>query len=224
MTPDAGSFAGRWTTANTLALLFGYILYTPIAHGPTGSHPQGLNARQILAHSVALAIVATLVVVAQRFALRPHGSVPWTRIPLAAAAFTAAFWAGAYQPWLTGPDWDILLGSFVLGNAGWPGVVPVGHHKLAATVAFLAFPVGCFLGQLMILSVVVTTGFIPNLQASNLQHSAYWVMVGVSMGVIGGSISGSALRRMLTQTARASDSDLSGSSRSSGSVRSAGSR
>jgi hypothetical protein len=200
MTP-AGSFAGRWTTANTLALLFGYVLYTPIAHGPTGSHPQGLSAAQILAHSVALAIVAILVVAAQRLALKPHGPVPWTRIPLAAAAFTAAFWIGSYQPWLTGPDWDILFGSFVLGNAAWPGVVPARGHRLAAVVAFLGFPVGCFIGQLMILSVVVVTGFIPNLQASNLQHSAYWVMLGVSMGVIGGSISGSALGRMLTQTA-----------------------
>jgi hypothetical protein len=217
MTPEAGSFAGRWTTANTLALLCGYILYTPIAHGPTGSHPHGLTASQILAHSVALVIVATLVVVAQRLALRPHGSVPSTRVPLAAAAFTAAFWIGAYQPWLTGPDWDILLGSFVLGNAAWPGVVPARGHRLAAAVAFLGFPVGCFLGQVMILSVVVATGFIPNLQASDLQHSAYWVMVGVSMGVIGGSISGSALRRMLTQTGRASDSDLPRSSRSAGS-------
>jgi hypothetical protein len=197
MTPPAGSFARRWMIANTLALLFGYVLYTPIAHGPTGSHPRGMTASQILSHAVALAIVAALVGVAQRLALKPYGSVPWTRIPLAAVAFIAAFFFGSYQPWLTGPDWDILFGSVVLGSAAWPGVVPVRGHKLAAALAHLGFPVGCFLGQLMILSVVVAAGVIPNLQASNLQHSVYWISVGVSMGVLGGLISGSALGRML---------------------------
>jgi hypothetical protein len=39
------SFPKRWTIANTLALLVGYILYTPIAHGLSGGHPQGLSAR-----------------------------------------------------------------------------------------------------------------------------------------------------------------------------------
>ena len=95
--------------ANTLALLVGYVLYTPIAHGPTGSHPHGLTAGQIVAHSVALAIVAVLVVVAQRLALRPYGSVPWTRMPMAAVAFIAAFWIGSYQPWLTGPDGPVAV-------------------------------------------------------------------------------------------------------------------
>jgi hypothetical protein len=207
MTPPAGFFARRWTMTNTLALVFGYVLYTPIAHGPTGSHPYGMSGPQILAHSVALAIVAASVVAAQRLALKPYGSVPWMRIPLAVVAFIAAFFFGSYQPWLTGPDWDILFGSVVLGSAAWPGVVPVSGHKLAAVVAHLGFPAGCFLGQLMILSVVVAAGVIPNLQASNLQHSVYWLSVGVSIGVLGGLISGSALGRIVTESVRASVSD-----------------
>ncbi len=193
----AEAFPKRWTIANTLALLFAYVLYTPIAHGLTGGHPRGLNPIQILAHSIALAVVAVSVAAAQRHELESYVLIPRTRVLLAAIGFIAAFWAGSYQPWLTGPDFDILFGSFVLGSAVFLGVVPVRGHRLAAAIAVLAFPVGCFLGQLIIVSIVEATGFVPNLQESNLQHSVYWISVGVSTGVIGGSISGLALRRML---------------------------
>jgi hypothetical protein len=117
-------------------------------------------------------------------------------------ACIAAFWAGFYQRWLRGPDFDILFGSFVLGSAVFLGIVPTLGHRLASTIALLGFPVGCFLGQLLILAAVVTLGVVPNLQGSDLQHSVYWICVGVSMGVIGGAISGLALRRMLTTMSR----------------------
>jgi hypothetical protein len=191
------SFQKRWTFANTLALLITYILYTPIAHGVSGAHPRGLNAFQILMHSIALAVIAASVAIVQRRELSRYVSVPWTRVPLAVIGFTAAFWAGSYQPWLSGPDWDILFGSFVLGSAVFLGVVPAREHRVAAIIAMLAFPVGCFLGQLTVLGVVVATGIVPDLQASMLQHSVYWISVGVSMGAIGGWISAMALRRML---------------------------
>lgn len=191
------SFPRRWTIANTLALLIGYILYTPIAHGLSGPHPRGLNAFEILMHSIALAVVAVLVATAQRRELNRYVSVPWTRVPLAAIGFISAFWAGFYQPWLTGPDWDILFGSFILGSAAFLGVVPAKERKLLAIVAVLAFPVGCFLGQLMMVGVVVATGIVPDIQGSTLQHSIYWITLGVSMGAIGGWISGLALGRML---------------------------
>lgn len=71
MMDGAGSFPKRWTIANTLALLLGYALYTPIAHGLAGGHPRGLNAFQVLTHSVALTAVGVSVAAAQRQVLRP---------------------------------------------------------------------------------------------------------------------------------------------------------
>ncbi len=194
------SFPKRWTIANTLALFVSYLLYTPIAHGVSGPHPQGLDAFQILMHSIALAVVAASVAFAQRRELGRYVSVPWTRIPLAIIGFTGAFWAGSYQPWLSGPDWDILFGSLVLGCAVFLGVVPARGHRVAAAIAVLAFPFGCFLGQVAILGIVVAAGIVPDLQANMLQHSVYWIWVGVSTGAIGGWIGGLALRRMLPKT------------------------
>jgi hypothetical protein len=199
MSSDVERFPWRWVIANTLALLFGYVLYTPIAHGLGGDHPGGLTGYQIFAHSIALAVVAVSLLAAQRQVLRPWIAVPLTRLPLAAVAFTAAFFAGSYQPWLHGPDWDILFGSVVLGSAAFVGLVPMRRHSLASTVALLAFPIGCFVGQLIIVGIVVLTfDSIPDMQRSRLAHSVYWISVGLAMGLIGGAIGGPALRRLLT--------------------------
>lgn len=197
MSTDAESFPQRWVIANTLALLFGYVLYTPIAHGIGGDHPGGLGAFQVLTHSIALAVVAVSVAAAQRHVLRPFVAVPLRRLPLAAIAFVALFFAGSYQPWLRGPDFDILFGSVVLGSAAFLGLVPMRRHPLASTIALLAFPVGCFLGQVILVAIALASGGVPDLQRSRLLHSVYWISVGVSMGVIGGPISGLALRRLL---------------------------
>jgi hypothetical protein len=199
MSTGERSFSLRWTIANTLALLFGYVLYTPIAHGIGGDHPQGMRPLQIFTHAVALAVVAASVFAAQRRVLRPHLAVPWRRLPLAATAFIALFFVGSYQPWLGGPDWDILFGSVVLGSAAFFGLVPMRPHPMASTIALLAFPVGCFFGQLIILAIAVSTfsGTLPDLQNSRLFHSLYWISVGVSMGLLGGLIGGPALRRLL---------------------------
>ncbi|HEX6315603.1 MAG TPA: hypothetical protein VFZ73_12120 [Gemmatimonadaceae bacterium] len=177
-------------------------MYTPIAHGVTGAHPRGLSAEQVVSHSLALGIVALSVATAQRHVLNRYVSVPWTRLPLAVIGFVAAFWGGFYQPWVGGPDFDILFGSLVLGSAVFVGVVPTQGHRLAFIIALLGFPIGCFLGQLMILTIVVALGVVPNVQGSDLQHSVYWISVGVSMGTIGGGIGGLALRRMLLTTSR----------------------
>jgi hypothetical protein len=198
MSSGADRFPRRWVIANTLALLFGYVLYTPIAHGLGGDHPGGLTGYQVFTHSIGLAVVAVSVLAAQRYVLQPWIAVPSTRFPTAAAAFIAAFFAGAYQPWLGGPDWDIMFGSVVLGNAAFVGLVPMRRHPIASTVAVLAFPIGCFSGQLIILGIVVLTlDGIPDMQRSRLAHSAYWISVGLAMGLIGGAISGPALRRLL---------------------------
>jgi xanthine/uracil permease len=55
---------------------------------------------------------------------------------------------------------------------------------------------------MMMVGIALATGIVPDLQASHLQHSAYWIGVGVSMGVIGGGISGMALHRMLPESER----------------------
>jgi hypothetical protein len=199
MSTGSESFPQRWVIANTLALLFGYVLYTPIAHGIGGDHPQGMSAFQILTHSIALAVVAVSVFAAQRHVLRPYVAVPLRRLPLAVIAFVAAFFAGSYQPWLRGPDWDILVGSVVLGSAAFLGLVPMRRHPWASTIALVAFPVGCFLGQLIVVTIAlaVYSGKIPDVQGSRPLHSVYWISVGVSMGVVGGLIGGLALRRLL---------------------------
>ena len=55
------------------------------------------------------------------------------------------------------------------------------------------------MGQLIIVGIVVVTfDRIPDLQTNRLMHSVYWISVGLSMGLIGGAISGPALRRLLT--------------------------
>jgi hypothetical protein len=148
-------------TANTVGLLIAYLLYTPIAHGLTGTHPRGLDAAQIASHSLALAIVAVSVAAAQRHVLRRYVSVPRTRLLLAAIAFIAAFWFGYYQPWLRGPDFDILFGSFVLGNAAILGIVPMQKHRLAAAVVLSSFPFACFVGQLVTVTTVLSLGIVP---------------------------------------------------------------
>jgi hypothetical protein len=198
MASGAGSFTKGWVIANSLALLIGYLLYTPIAHGLGGDHPQGMSPFQIFTHAIALAVVAVTVVAAQRQVLAPHLAVPWTRFPLAAVLFALAFFAGSYQPWLGGPDWDILFGSLVLGSAAFVGLAPMRPKPVAAAVAVLAFPIGCFIGQLIILGVVVAAmERIPDLQTSRMAHSVYWVCVGVAIGLIGGAIGGPALWRLL---------------------------
>ena len=157
------------------------------------------SAFQILTHSIALAVVAVSVFAAQRHVLGPYVAVPLKRLPLAVIAFVAAFFAGSYQPWLRGPDFDILFGSVVLGSAAFLGLVPMRRHPWASTIALLAFPAGCFLGQVIIVAIALAaySGEIPDLQTSRLLHSVYWISVGVSMGVIGGPIGGLALRRLL---------------------------
>jgi hypothetical protein len=199
MPPGAEPFVLRWTIANTLALLFGYVLYTPIAHGIGGDHPGGMSAFQVFMHAIALAVVAASVVFAQRNVLAPYLTVPWRRLPFAVVAFVAVFFAGSYQPWLRGPDWDILFGSVVLGSAAYLGLVSMRGHTWASSIALLAFPVACFLGQLLVLGVVLSvySGAVPDLQTNQVLHSVYWISVGASMGVIGGPISGLALRRLL---------------------------
>jgi hypothetical protein len=186
----------RWFRWNSMAWLIGFVLYTPIAHGVTGGHAGGLTPAQMLAHSIAVSVVAVIVAGAQRRALAPFVSVPWIRVLVSPVAFNAGYWIGTYLP--TDLDTDILLGFLALGSAVWLGVVPINGHRLSATVALLSFPVASFIAELALFGVVVALlGITPDLQGSMLWHSIFWVTVGGVSGILGGWLSGYALAKML---------------------------
>lgn len=192
------SFRRQWVLLNTVALLAGYVLYTPIAHGITGGHAsRALTGAQLAAHSIALVVVGALVAAVQRRALAGFVSIGWTRVILAALGFTLAFWIGYYQPWVNGPDTDILFGYLVLGSAVWLGNVPTKGHGMAAAVALVSFPVASFVGELCLLGAFTVLQITPALQTSSLQHSVFWITVGGVTGILGGWLSGHAIARML---------------------------
>jgi hypothetical protein len=196
--PELPSFRRKWVLLNTGALLAGYVLYTPIAHGITGGHAsRQLTPAQLTAHSIALVVVAVLVATAQRRALTGFVSLPRRRVIIASIAFPVAFWIGYYQPWINGPDTDILVGFLVLGSAVWVGNVPAKGHPAAATIALASFPFASFVAELCLLVAFTLLHVTPALQRSELQHSIFWITVGGVTGILGGWFSGLAIARML---------------------------
>jgi hypothetical protein len=194
MTPT--NFSQRWFLWNSAAWFVGFVLYTPIAHGFTGAHPGSLTTPQTVAHSVAVAVVGVIVGGAQRWALAPFVSVPWTRVLVAAVAFNIGYWIGSYLP----IDWDtdILLGFLALGSAVWVGIIPIGEHRPNAAIALFSFPVASVVIELGLVGIVVgLLGITPDLQASLLWHSIFWITVGGGSGILGGWLSGRALAKML---------------------------
>jgi len=196
-TNDRSSFVRRWTTQVSLAFLLGYLLYTPTGHGITGGHDRALSISQIVAHCIALAIVGLLVTSAQRRVLAPYVSIGAGRIAVAVTGFIAAFWVGYYQTLIDGPDMDILLGYTVLGSATWVGRISARQHGLAAAIAILIYPVASFVGELVVFAGVVMFDVTPNFSQDPVQHSAFWLTVGVTTGLLGGWGSGVALWRMI---------------------------
>jgi len=192
------SFVRQWVLLNTAALLVGYVLYTPIAHGMTGGHEsRKLTATQLIAHTIALAVVAALVATAQRRGLHGVVSVSRMRVAVATVAFNIAFWIGYYQPWLEGPDTDILVSYLVLGSSVWLGNVRVNGHRTAAAIALLSFPIASFVAEAFLLVAFTVLQVRPAIQTSDLHHSIFWVTVGGVTGILGGWLSGLALARML---------------------------
>jgi hypothetical protein len=199
MTPT--SLSQRWFRWNSIAWLIAFVLYTPIAHGVTGGHPGDLTPAQIVAHSVAVSVVAVIVAGAQRQALAPFVSVPWIRVLVALVVFNTGYWIGTNLP--TELDTDILLGFLALGSAVWLGIVPINGHRLSAAVALLSFPVASFIAELALFGVVVLLLRItPDMQTSMLWHSIFWITVGGASGILGGWLSGLALARMLRTAER----------------------
>ena len=192
-------FRRRWWFANTAAFVIGYLLYTPIAHGITGGHPHGLTVAQYVAHSVAMAVAAWIVVVAQRRALKGHVDLAWWRVPLVMVTFNAAFWLGTRLP--SSVDTDILLGFTVLGTFGWLGSFPVGKGWPWVVAAILAFAVANFSGQafgVMLGGLLGITG--EDLQTNHFVHAFYFVTVALITGLLGGWLSGWFLGRVITAT------------------------
>ncbi len=191
------SFPRQWLRWNTAAWLAGYVLYTPIGHGITGGHDHDLTPAQLVAHSIALAVVAVIVATAQRRVLTQYVSVTWVRVAAAAVAFNIAFWIGYYQPFVNGPDTDILLGFLVLGSVVWLGNVPTKGHRVAAAVALLSFPIASVIAELGLIVAFTLLRITPAIQTSEIQHSVFWITVGGVSGVLGGWLSGLALARVL---------------------------
>jgi hypothetical protein len=194
------SFAGRWFRWNAIAWLAGFLPFSFIAHGITGGHGRDLTPAQYTAHSIAMAVAAIIVAGAQRRALADYVSLSWARIPLAAAAFIAASWAGDAIP--VDVDPDILVGFLVLGCVVWLGAIPLKGHPLAAAVAVLSFPLASFVIELCLVTIVSLLEFTPDLQANEWQHAIFWITVGGGSGLLGGWWSGLALSRMLPPAAR----------------------
>jgi hypothetical protein len=194
------TLAQRWFLSNSVAWLIGFVVYTPIAHGVTGAHLDGLTPPQIVAHSTAVAVVGVIVAGAQRLALAPFVSVTWVRVLVTAVAFNIGYWIGTYLP----IDWDtdILLGFLALGSAVWVGIIPINGHRLSAAAALLSFPVASVVIELALAGVVLLLGMRPDVQASVLQHSIFWITVGGGSGILGGWLSGLSLATILPQTSR----------------------
>ena len=193
------SFVTKWWIANIIGFLVGYLLYTPIAHGITGHHGRELTGAQIIAHSLAMAVAAFLVVGAQRAALAGHAVIDWWRVPLVMVVFNAAFWLGYYVPFLP-IDTDILLGFTVLGTLGWLGAIPAGSGWPRVVLAVLTFAIANFVGQAIAVLVGMSIGLgAEDLQTSMFAHSFYFVTIALVTGLIGGGVSGWLLGPLVTK-------------------------
>ena len=190
------SFHREWTIANTLGFFVGYLPYTLLAHGFTGSHGRSMNTSQLVAHGLAMAVVGSIVVASQNRVLRKYVRVPAWRAIVAVLAFIAAFWLGYFQEILTGPDWDIIFGFAVLGCAAWIGLVPVG--VIRSTFAVLAFAIASLVGQLVAIGIAFALGIKPQ-PISMALHAFYFITVATISGLLGGALSSYLLARGLTQ-------------------------
>ena len=192
------SFKSKWVLFNTLAMLTSYLFYTPIAHGVTGAHEHEMTAEQIVAHCIAHAFVALVLFLSQRYVLKEYIYISWYRIVLSIFAFLGLFYVGYYQEIIPGGlDTDILFGYLVLGSGLWIGTVPFKGNEIASVIAILSFPLASFIGELILFLIVTNFNIEFDVQSSALNHSIFWVTVGVTTGLLGGWIGGQALSGIL---------------------------
>lgn len=193
-------FIKKWVLANTIGLLIGYLLYTPIGHGFTGGHTHSLNENQLIAHCIALAAVALILFLFQKSVLRKFINIPSTKIAIATIAFIALFWLGYYQTIIPdGPDFDILFSYLVLGAGLWVGSISFAQNKFYWLVALLSFPIASFIGEVLFFLIVTGFKIELDMQKSMMHHTMFWLTVGVTTGLIGGWLSGLMLYKMLTR-------------------------
>lgn len=194
------SFTGKWILANTSAMFVSYLLYTPIAHGITGGHEHYLTLDQLLAHIIALIVVAVILFLSQRYVLKKYINISWPRIIFSVVAFLILFYIGYYQEFIPGElDTDILMGYVVLGSGMWIGAVKTKGHWLAILIAVLSFPFASFIGEVLLFFFVTGLDLNLDLQFDALHHTIFWEVVGVTTGLLGGWISGLALSKVIGQ-------------------------
>ncbi|RNC89430.1 MAG: hypothetical protein ED555_08040 [Allomuricauda sp.] len=190
-------FLKKWISANTLAFLIGYLLYTPIGHGITGNHGRELSANQIIAHTLALAVVALVLFSFQKNVLKHFFSISSIRIVLATVAFIGLFWVGYYQTFVPGElDYDILFAYVVLGSGLWTHKIKFNENEMKWLIAVLSFPIASFVGEVILF--LIFTSFDLNMDMQNTTNDMiFWITVGVTTGILGGWISGEMIYRML---------------------------
>ena len=201
MRPLKYSFIRLWIKSNTIAFFLAYLLYTPIAHGFTGGHGRYLTPLEIFTHSIALIVVGLLVFWFQKKALAGIIDVGPKRMVFSIVLFVIFFWVGYYVPFLpAGPDYDILFGYAVLGCGSWLGVASIRKHWALQIIGFLCFPFASFLGELILYIFFTTTGIEWNMQEGMFYHILFWLVVGITTGLVGGAISGTVINRIFVDS------------------------
>ena len=188
----------HWILANTLALLIGYSLYTPIAHGFTGGHDRQMTTDQLIAHCIALAVVGLIVFFSQRIVLKHYLNISLLRVLFSTVLFIAFFWFGYYQTIIPdGPDYDILFAYFILGCSLWIGKIPWKGNQVRTILAILIFPLASIVGEVIFLLFVIGFNIELDMQNGLLHHTLFWLTVGVTTGLLGGWLSSRVLFNML---------------------------
>lgn len=151
-----------------------------------------------MAHVIAHTFVALTLFLSQRFVLKEYIHISWLRIVLSIFVFISLFYIGYYQEVIPGGlDTDILFGYLALGSGMWIGKIPFKGNELASIIAMLSFPFASFIGEVILLLIVTSFNIEFDVQSSMLDHSIFWLTVGVITGLLGGWIGGQALSRIL---------------------------
>lgn len=188
----------NWILANTLALIVGYSLYTPIAHGITGGHDRQMTSDQLIAHCIALSTVGLILFFSQRRILKHYLNISTLRIVLSTIFFVAFFWIGHYQSFIPdGPDYDILFAYLILGTGLWIGKVKWKGNEAKILLSIAIFPLSSIIGEVIFFLIVIGFNIELDMQNGLLHHTMFWLAVGATTGLLGGWLSGIVLLKML---------------------------
>ena len=198
MTNTAREFRRRWWLANSVGFAVGLVAFSLLGHGFTGPHEDELTVAQYIGHTVGLVGAASIILVAQRLALRPLREVSGRRMVLGGLAFVAAFWFGAEA---IRPPTDWILGFSVLGVAAW---IRRPSHERGGTIWALAALGSYRIGICAALAAVITWDVALGPDPSSLlDHTTGWLIVGATTGIVGGLLSAYALSGLLVPARQA---------------------